>query len=86
MKIKIFILFVLLSLSICYSRQIQIPIHNENSPTTIELYNLRGQRILSREFTHYTRASFSLSDNFLANQVYIIRVRNNILNSIENNF
>jgi len=63
----IFLLFV----SICYSQQIQIPISSVSSPTTIEVYNLRGQRILSREFTHYTRAPFSLSSN-LATQIYIM--------------
>ena len=86
MRKRIITLFVFLLLtSICYAQQIQIPISSVSSPTTIEVYNIRGQRILSREFTHYTRAPFSLSGN-LATQIYIMRVRNNILNSIENIF
>jgi len=75
MRNKIIIFFVLLSLSVCYSRNMQIPIHFENSPTTIELYDMRGRRILKREFSNYTSAPFSLSNN-LANQIYIMRVIN----------
>ena len=75
MKRKVIALFVLLSLSICYSRNMQIPIHFENSPTTIELYNIKGQRVFSQEFSRYTGVPFSISNN-LANQVYIMRIRN----------
>ena len=75
MKRKIIILFVLLLLNVSYSRQIQIPIHFENSPTTIELYNIKGQRVFSQEFSRYTGVPFPLSNN-LSNQVYVMRVKN----------
>jgi len=75
MKKKILVLFVFLLFAVSYSRQIQIPIHHISSPTTIELYNIQGRRILTQEFTHYTGAPFSLSNN-LGNQILILRVRN----------
>jgi len=75
MKRKIFTLFILLLLSICYSQHIQIPIQFVNSPTTIELYNLKGQKVFTKEFSRYGGVPFSLSNN-LSNQVYIMRVKN----------
>jgi hypothetical protein len=53
----------------------QIPIFSENSPTTIELYNLKGQKVLTKEFSRYNSAPISLSNN-LANQVYVMRIKN----------
>ncbi|MCL1945606.1 MAG: T9SS type A sorting domain-containing protein [Chitinivibrionia bacterium] len=75
MKKHIIVLFIVLFLSICYSRQMQIPISSENSPTTIEIYNLKGQKILTKEFTRYNSAPISLSNN-LANQIYVMRIKN----------
>ena len=75
MKKITIILFILFLLGVCHSRQMQIPIQFVNSPTTIELYNLKGQRILKREFSSYSTAPISLSNN-LANQIYIMRVIN----------
>jgi len=75
MRSKTLILLIFLLFSVVFSRQIQVNIRHESIPTTIELYNVLGQRILSQEFTHYSRAPFLLS-NRLANQIYIIRVRN----------
>ena len=69
------VLFVLLLLGICYSQHIQVPVHFVNSPTTIELYNVRGQKVFSKEFSRYSDIPFSISNN-LSNQVYILRVKN----------
>lgn len=75
MKKKILVLFILLFLSISYSQYIPITINYENSPTTIELYNLKGQRVFTKEFIKYNSIPFSL-DNNLSNQYYIMRIKN----------
>ncbi|MCL1947343.1 MAG: T9SS type A sorting domain-containing protein [Chitinivibrionia bacterium] len=75
MKRKISLLSVFLLSSIAYSWQIQVPIHSVNSSTTIELYNVKGQKIFSKEFSRYDDIPFSLSNN-LSNQIYIMRVKN----------
>jgi hypothetical protein len=60
MKRKIIILFVLFSLSVCHSRNMQIPIKFENSPTTIELYNIKGQKVFSKEYSIYNEVPLFL--------------------------
>lgn len=75
MRKSVIILFILLSINVCFSRNMQIPVQFENSSTTIELYNMKGQKVFSKEFIRYNNIPFSLTNN-LANQVYIMRVKN----------